>query len=91
MYQFPIGAIVESFKMETREAIKAAAAIGVQGLQLYCTKGGHSPENFGATERRELLKFVKDQGLCFSALCGDLGKGFGLGCPSPLESDLFGH
>ena len=77
MYQFPIGAIVESFKQETHEAIKTAAAIGVQGLQLYCTKGGHSPENFDATARRELLKFVKDQGLCFSALCGDLGKGFG--------------
>ena len=39
MYQFPIGAIVESFKQETYEAVKTAASIGVQGLQLYCTKG----------------------------------------------------
>ena len=77
MYQFPIGAIVESFKMETKEAVLAAAKMGVQGLQLYCTKGGHSPENFGKAERRELLDFVKSNGLCFSALCGDLGHGFG--------------
>ena len=77
MYQFPIGAIVESFKQETREAVKTAASIGVKGLQMYCTTGEHAPENFDATARRELLKFVKDQGLCFSALCGDLGRGFG--------------
>ena len=77
MYQFPIGAIVESFKQGTLDAVKTAASMGVQGLQMYCTTGGHAPENFGAEARRELLKFVKDQGLCFSALCGDLGRGFG--------------
>lgn len=77
MYQFPIGAIVESFKQETYEAVRTAASIGVKGLQLYCTKGGHSPEEFSKNERRRLLDFVKSQGLCFSALCGDLGRGFG--------------
>lgn len=77
MYHFPIGAIVESFRCETHEAIKKAAALGVQGLQMYCTKGEHAPENFSAAARRELLAFVKDQGLRFSAICGDLGQGFG--------------
>ena len=77
MYQFPIGAIVESFKMETHEAIKTAAQMGVKGLQMYCTKGAHAPENFTGAQRRELLDFVKSHGLCFSALCGDLGRGFG--------------
>ncbi|MBE6702397.1 MAG: sugar phosphate isomerase/epimerase [Ruminococcaceae bacterium] len=77
MYPFPIGAIVESFKQDTYEAVRTAAKMGIQGLQLYCTKGGHSPENFAAAQRRELLDFVKSNGLCFSALCGDLGRGFG--------------
>jgi len=77
MYHFPIGAIVESFKMDTFEAVKKAASIGVQGLQMYCTRGEHAPENFSKEAQRELLKFVKDQGLCFSAICGDLGHGFG--------------
>ncbi|MBQ8341227.1 MAG: sugar phosphate isomerase/epimerase [Clostridia bacterium] len=77
MYQFPIGAIVESFKLETHEAIKTAAKMGVKGLQMYCTKGNHAPENFSTADRRELLDFVKSHGLCFSALCGDLGHGFG--------------
>ena len=77
MYDFPIGAIVESFKTDTFEAVKKAAAIGVKGLQMYCTKGAHAPENFSKEDRRVLLDFVKDNGLCFSAVCGDLGRGFG--------------
>ncbi len=77
MGYFPIGAIVNSFKLETHEAIKRAASLGVKGLQIYCVKGEHAPENFTPAARRELLSFAKDHGLCFSAICGDLGGGFG--------------
>ena len=77
MYNFPIGVMVESFKVSTNEAIAKAAALGVDGLQLYATKGENSPEALTPEKRRELLKRVKDAGLKFSALCGDLGKGFG--------------
>lgn len=76
MYQFPIGAMVDSFRQETREAIKTAAAIGVQGLQMYATTGENSPENLVGQKRKDLLQYVKDQGLQFSAICGDLGKAF---------------
>ena len=75
MGYFPIGAIVDSFKMETHEAIKKAASMGIEGLQIYCTKGIHAPENFSKADRRELLNFAKDHGLRFSAICGDLGGG----------------
>ena len=75
MGYFPIGAIVDSFKMETHEAIKKAASMGIEGLQIYCTKGIHAPENFSKADRRELLNFAKDHGLKFSAICGDLGGG----------------
>ena len=77
MYQFPIGVIVDSFRTDTRTAIQKAAALGAQGIQMYSTKGENSPENLVGAKRRELLDFVKSNGLCFSALCGDLGKGFG--------------
>lgn len=76
MYQFPIGAMVDSFRQDTREAIKTAASIGVQGLQMYSTNGENSPENLVGQKRKDLLNFVKDQGLVFSAICGDLGQGF---------------
>lgn len=76
MYQFPIGAMVDSFRQPTRDAIKTAAALGVQGLQMYATTGENAPENLTGQKRRDLLHYVKDHGLRFSAICGDLGKAF---------------
>lgn len=76
MYRFPIGVIIDSFRTDTKTAIRQAAALGAQGIQMYSTKGENSPENLTPQKRRELLDFVKSHGLCFSALCGDLGEGF---------------
>lgn len=77
MFQFPIGVILESFQADRSTAIRKAAAIGAQGIQMYATYGENAPENLSAQNRRDLLREVKDAGLVFSALCGDLGKGFG--------------
>ena len=44
---------------------------------MYATSGEFSPENMSAAKRKELLDMVKSNGLVFSALCGDLGMGFG--------------
>lgn len=76
MYQFPIGAMLDSFRLDTVSAVKAASKIGVKGLQMYATSGENSPENLTAQKRRELLALVKDHGMVFSAICGDLGKPF---------------
>ena len=77
MFNFPIGVILESFKLPRSEAIKMAASMGAQGIQMYATQGENSPENLNSTQRKALLDEVKSNGLVFSALCGDLGKGFG--------------
>lgn len=77
MYNFPIGVILESFKLPRSEAIKAASQLGANGIQMYATKGENAPENLTAADRRALLDEVKSNGLVFSALCGDLGMGFG--------------
>ena len=76
MYTFPIGVIIDSFRTDTRTSILQAAKLGANGIQMYSTKGENSPENLTPQKRRELLDFVKSNGLCFSALCGDLGEGF---------------
>ncbi len=76
MYNFPIGVIVDSFRTDIKTAIKSAAAIGADGIQMYATRGAYSPEALDSAARRELLDFVKSNGLRFSALCGDLGMGF---------------
>lgn len=77
MYSFPIGVILESFRTDRSTRHQKAAAIGANGIQMYATQGENSPENLSASDRKALLKEVKDAGLVFSALCGDLGKGFG--------------
>lgn len=77
MKQFPIGVMLESFRMDTKESVELAAKMGAQGLQMYATRGEHAPEHMNAAARRELLDLVKSYGLKFSALCGDFGHGFG--------------
>lgn len=77
MYQFPIGVMLESFRLPTDEALDCAQKLGVQGIQVFATRGERAPENMTAEKRREFLKKVKDRGLVISALCGDLGHGFG--------------
>lgn len=72
MYQFPIGVILESYRLSRSEAIKKAAAMGAKGIQMYATEGENSPENLSTVARRELRKEVQENGLIFSALCGDL-------------------
>jgi len=77
MYNFSIGVMLDSFKLDTKEAIEKAASLGAKGLQMYATSGDYAPENLTPAKRKELLDMVKSSGLVFSALCGDLGQGFG--------------
>lgn len=77
MFNFPIGVILDSFRVETVLAIEKASKMGVTGLQMYATDGENSPENLVGNKRKELLDIVKSNGLVFSAICGDLGMGFG--------------
>ncbi len=74
---FKIGAMLESFRLPDKEAIEAAKNIGAQGIQMYCTRGDHAPDNMTADKKKELLSMMDANGLVFSAICGDLGRGFG--------------
>lgn len=73
---FKIGTRLEPFKMPDREAIEAAAKIGVDGIQMLCSVGAHTPQNMTSDKKKELLSIMDANGLVFSALCGDYGKGF---------------
>ncbi|MGN0802106.1 MAG: sugar phosphate isomerase/epimerase family protein [Candidatus Faecivicinus sp.] len=77
MYQFPIGIILESFRKSIPESLKLAADLGAQGIQVYATYGELSPKNLTGSKKAEFRSMVKDNGLVISALCGDLGHGFG--------------
>lgn len=73
MNHFPIGVIIDCFKTDIQTAVKKAADIGAQGIQVYAVKGEMAPENMTAQKRREFLDLVQSHGLVISALCGDLG------------------
>ena len=70
MSAFPIGVMLESFRLPMPEALAAARALGAQGIQAYARKIDPAIKN-------EFAARLADNGLVLSALCGDLGKGFG--------------
>ncbi len=77
MNQFSIGVILESFRQPIEVALDDAKKVGAQGIQAYATYGELSPKTLTQEEGKAFLQKVKDRGLTISALCGDLGRGFG--------------
>lgn len=77
MYTFSIGVLLDSFRLSWREALPVAARLGVKGIQVYATHGELAPENLSPADRRTFAQAAADHGLTISALCGDLGRGFG--------------
>ena len=75
--KFPIGVIIDSFRTDIPTAVKKAAQVGAQGIQVYATSGEMSPEELVGSKRADFRRLVEDNGLVISALCGDLGGGFG--------------
>ncbi|MFC4100591.1 sugar phosphate isomerase/epimerase family protein [Paenibacillus xanthanilyticus] len=73
----PIGVIVDSFGIGVREGLRKAKDVGADGVQIYAVSGEMDPDNLDAAQRVELRRFIAEQGLAISALCGDLaGHGF---------------
>jgi len=77
MFQFPIGILLDSFRCDLPQAMRKAKALGADGFQVNAHTGDMAPENLPAAKRREFLEMAKSNGLRVSALCGDLGLGFG--------------
>ena len=74
---FKLGVMLESFQLPWREAIVCAAQIGADGVQIRAVDGELSVDSITKEGKRELRSRLADNGLEISALCGDLGKGFG--------------
>ena len=59
---FKIGCLADGFRTDVRTALKKAAALGLQGVQIYATGGEVSPDLTSA-QRRELVDIIKSNGL----------------------------
>jgi sugar phosphate isomerase/epimerase len=81
-----IGAMTSSFRKPFAEALEAAAALDVDGVQIWATNITHyhpddpvgelDPELTTEGEKEDLLGTLSRLGMEISALCGDLGRGF---------------
>ena len=76
MREFSIGVMLESFRKNTESALKAAADLGVEGVQIHTTYGELQAEKLSFSDRKLLMDKVRSHGLVVSALCADFGHGF---------------
>ncbi len=76
-----IGVMAEAFHLPFADAVAQAAKLGVDGLQVYATKGYLKYDEMTRDKLCEAIDIVASHGLCFSALCGDFG-GHGFMDPS---------
>lgn len=70
-----IGVITDCFQKTHAEGIEKAAALGLDGVQIYATTGEFSPA-LSEREKAAYKSLLKEKGLTVSALCGDMG-GYG--------------
>lgn len=71
-----LGVITDCFKKPIKESFSMAAELGLQGVQIYATKGQFSPETLSSEAKHEYKKLLENYNLQVSALCGDMG-GYG--------------
>lgn len=81
-----LGVISDCFKKPMGESIELAAALGLDGIQMYAVSGDICPDSLlGSPEKiSEYKRLLSDNGLVVSALCGDLGgHGFEIAAENP--------
>lgn len=77
MERLRIGAVVDELKLGVRPGVEKLAAMGLDGFQVYVTRGEMHPDHMPPEARRDFKRFAAGQGLAVSALCADFGGGFG--------------
>ena len=73
---FRIGAMLESFRCGTVEAVRKCVELGVTGVQFYGGSGNLDVDKLSDDDILQFAKLLCDNRLAVSAVCGDLG-GFG--------------
>ena len=68
-----IGAMVESFRLGLEGGLEAAAALKVDGVQMYAVRGETHPDSLNTAARSALRRKLSDLGLEMAAVCGDFG------------------
>lgn len=81
-----IGVLSESFRLPMLQAVDQAAALGLDGLQIYAVGEELDCGRCNPGTVRELRRHIESKGLCVSAVCGDLGgHGFAIEQDNPAK------
>lgn len=68
-----LGVITDCFKKDVESGILSASKLGFNGVQIYATTGEFSPQALTVEKKEYYKKFLDDNHLEVSALCGDMG------------------
>jgi len=68
-----IGIMLDSLNLGIKGGIKKAHELGAKGIQIYAVNGEMAPENLVGNKRKDLLSYIKSEGIEITALCGDPG------------------
>ena len=71
MGKFSIGVISDTFGLNLRDGISTSKKLGAAGVQIYAPQDELSYK-LTAAERKDLLSFIKSNGLVVSAICGQI-------------------
>ena len=82
-----IGVSIDDFRMPAQEAIRQAARLGYQTIEIATVGSEFEPRRFGETARRHLCRFVGDLNLAITALQVDIG-GQRFADPSRLDEGV---
>lgn len=70
---YKVGVMLESFRQPLHQSIATAAALGVDGIQLYATGGETHFSKLTGPALAEFRARLNDAGLEVAAVCGDFG------------------
>ena len=85
MGRFSIGVISDTFGLSLKEGISVSKKLGASGIQIYAPQDELSLELTKA-ERKEILDFIKSEGLVVSAICGQIpGHGLCIAQENPAK------
>jgi sugar phosphate isomerase/epimerase len=82
-----ISVLADDLQLPPRDALRTIARLGAGGVQLYATRGELAAERLSRSARRDLARYIRDLGLTWTAICGDMGGGR-LADPARVEQCL---
>ncbi len=81
-----IGVFVNCLKVNAEEGVKAAAELGLSGIQFNAAKREYSPWQITPERKKNLKELSKRYNIALSAICGDMGGyGFEIAEDNPLR------